>query len=145
MRLAYKGFIALVLVSAIGCGGTGVAVPTFEVPQFDTAAVDRLIDDARAEVDRLASTPIELPPAVAALLEEHNIRVPALPSNAEEICEALGTPLVGTAASAGLAALIESIVSGGEVGGVVGIMVAVVFRTCPVWMPHLETALDQVL
>ena len=137
--------MALIAMVAIGCGGTGMAVPTFDVPQFDTAAVDRLIQDAQAEVNRLASTPIELPTEVAALLEEHNIRVPALPSNAAEICQALGTPGVGTVASAGLATLIESLVAGGEVGGVVGIMVAVVFRTCPAWMPHLETALEQVL
>jgi len=133
------------MVVALGCGGSGVAVPTFDLPQFDTAALDRLVNDARTEVDRLASTPIELPPEVAALLEEHNIRVPALPSNAGEICQALGTPGVGTLASAGLAALIEGMVTGGEVGGVVGIMVAVVFRTCPMWMPHLETALQEVL
>lgn len=145
MRVGYKCIIALVLVVAVGCAGTGVAVPTFELPQFDSAAVDRLVDDARAEVDKLTSTPIELPPDVAALLEAHDIRVPALPSNAEEICQALGTPGDGTVASAGMAALIESLIAGGEVGGVVGIMVAVVFRTCPVWMPPLESALEEVL
>lgn len=145
VHVAYKGLIALVLVAAVGCGGAGLAIPTFGLPQFDTAAVDRLVRDARAEVDRLASTPIELPPELAALLGEHDIRVAALPSNAAEICQALGTPGVGTVASAGLAALIEGLVAGGEVGGVVGIMVAVIFRTCPVWMPHLETALEVVL
>ena len=145
MRVAHDSLLALVAVIVVACGGTGMAVPTFELPQFDTAAIDRLVDEARAEVDRLASTPIELPPDMAALLAEHDIEVPALPSNAPEICAALGTPGASSVASAGLAGLIESVAAGGEAGGVVGIMVAVVFRTCPVWMPHLESALEQVL
>ncbi|MGI8927939.1 MAG: hypothetical protein ACR2H0_00540 [Candidatus Limnocylindrales bacterium] len=95
MRLI--GF-ALAVIVAVGCTGASVALPTFElprieVPSFDTSGLQRLVDDALTEVYRLGPTiENELPSDLAALLAEHNIEPPALPSNSNAICDGLGTP-----------------------------------------------------
>lgn len=138
--------LALALIIVLGCSGASVARPSVELPNVDTAALQRLVDDAIAEVDRLAATTsIELPPDLAALLGANNIALPALPSNANDICQSLGTPGVSTVAGAGLSTLIETLATGTEVGLVVGLLVTVVFRTCPIWMPHLETSIEHLL
>lgn len=142
MRLV--GLLLAALLSA-SCGAGAVALPTIELPSFDTAEIERLVDEALVEVDRLASSAVDVPPQLAALLEENGNQLPALPSNADEICEALGTPGVSSLASAGIGALIEQLVAGGEVGLVVGLLVVVTSRTCPIWMPHVETAAEQLL
>jgi hypothetical protein len=142
MRLAS---VVLALLFAISCDAAAPAIPTFELPSFDSAAIDRLVDDALAEVDRLADAPLELPADLARTLEANDIRLPALPTNADEICSALGTPGVGSLTAGGFSTLIEQLVVGSEVGLVVGLLVVVVSRTCPVWMPHLETAVEQLL
>lgn len=122
-----------------------VQLPDVQLPTFDTAGVTRLLDDAAAEVDRLASSVSieEIPADLAALLEEHDIRLPPLPSNAAEICAAMGTPGVSTIASAGLGEVIGTFASGGEVGIVVGLIVMVVFKTCPEWSPHVENVVQE--
>ena len=145
--------LSLLLVAAllISCDSTTPALPSIQLPSFDTTAVQQLVEDAVAEVERLAASPpsldlppVELPAELESLLETHNIELPPLPSNATEICAALGTP-VGAAASTGLSAVIQHLLIGGEAGLVVGVLVTVVSRTCPVWLPHLETAVEQLL
>src|SRR5687768_9893231 len=119
--------LVLALILTVGCTGSQVALPTFELPtfelprielpSFDTAELERLVDDALAEVDRLGSDiRDELPPDLLALLDQHDIEPPALPSNSNEICAGLGTPGVSTIAGAGLTTLIEALASGTEVG-----------------------------
>ncbi len=139
--------VALAAAIAVSCSGSGPVLPSFELPTFDTAAVQELVDEAIAEVGRVTASPpaIELPPSLAALLEENDIRLPPLPSNVTEICQALGTPGVGAAASAGLSGLIESLIAGAESGLVIGMLVTVVVRTCPAWTPYLETAIKELL
>lgn len=138
--------IALALLIAVGCVGPSVALPTFNLPSFNTAELERLVDDALAQVDRAAAAAsIELPSDLAQVLADNNITLPAPPTNATEICATLGIPGASAVAGAGLTSLIEALATGTEVGLVVGLLVAVVFRTCPIWMPHLETAIDQVL
>ena len=134
----------------IACSGTP-ALPSIQLPSFDTIAIEELLTDAIAEVERVAASPpaiglppIELPPELADLLEQQDIQLPPLPSNAGEICQALGTP-VGTAASTGLSTVVQNLIIGGETGLVVGVLVTVVSRTCPIWMPHLETAVEQLI
>jgi hypothetical protein len=147
MRLAALALAALVSVSC-GAGGPTVpslALPSVELPSFDTASIEQLVDDALAEVDRVASNPPELPPDLQRLLDENDIQLPSLPSNATQICDALGIPGVGSLASAGLSSLISELVVGGELGLVVGLLSVVIVRTCPVWMPHLETAVEELL
>ena len=135
----------------VSCGSGAPALPSIQLPSFDTTAIEQLLEDAIAEVERVAASPpaielpqVELPAELETLLEEQNIELPPLPSNATEICAALGTP-VGAAASTGLNTVIQHLLIGGEIGLVVGVLVTVVSRTCPVWMPHLETAVEQLL
>ena len=153
MTRAIPSLLSLLLATAllVSCGSGPPALPSIELPSFDTSAIERLVEDAIAEVERVAASPpaielpqVELPPELETLLEERNIQLPPLPSNAAEICAALGTP-VGAAASTGLSSVIQHLLIGGEVGLVVGVLVTVVSRTCPVWMPHLETAVEQLL
>jgi hypothetical protein len=143
----------LVLAGALltACGASAPALPSIQLPSFDTTAIEDLVSDAIAEVERVVASPpaidlppVELPPELATLLDDQDIQLPPLPSNAAEICQALGTP-AGTAASTGLSTVIQHLLIGGEAGLVVGVLVTVVSRTCPVWMPHLETAVEQVL
>lgn len=145
--------IALALAASIlvSCSAGSPALPSIQLPSIDTEAVESLVADAIAEVERIAASPpaielppIELPADIANLLQERNIQLPPLPSNAAEICMALGTP-VGTAASSGLSTVVQHLLIGGEIGIVVGLLVTVVSRTCPTWMPHLETAVEQLL
>ena len=143
--------IALSILLLASCSNFAApAIPTFELPQvelpsFDTAQINELVDDALAEVDRVASDPPELPSDFQRLLDENNIALPTMPTNAQEICGVLGVPGVGSIAAAGLAALIEELIVGAELGFVVGLLTVVIVKTCPIWMPHLETAVDQVL
>jgi hypothetical protein len=111
---------------------------------FDTSEVEQLLRDAIAEIDHLAASPpaIDLPVDLASLLEQNGVGLPPLPSNAAEICDTLGTPGLAGATGAGLGAIIERFASGGEVGLAAGLLVTVVFSTCPAWSPHLETALE---
>jgi hypothetical protein len=148
-----RPLLSLLLAAAmlVSCGAGTPALPSIELPDFDTEAIEELVADAIAEVERVAASPpaidlpsFELPPDLARLVAEQDIQLPPLPSNATEICDALGTP-VGTAASAGMSTLIQHLIIGGEVGIVVGLLVTVMSRTCPVWMPHLETAVEQLL
>jgi hypothetical protein len=148
MRLAPIALTALLLASCSGVQAP--ALPTFELPQvelpsFDTAAIQDLVDDALAEVDRVATDPPELPADLQRLLDENQIELPGVPTNAHEICDVLGVPGVGSLASAGLATLIEELIVGAELGLVVGLLAVVTVKTCPVWMPHLESAVEQVL
>ena len=139
--------LALSLFSVLLATSCNVAVPDrVALPSFDTASLERLVDDAIAEVGAVGgSTVVELPATLAALLEQHQIDLPPLPSNAAEICDTLGTPGVSSVAGGALGSVIETLASGTDVGLIVGILVAVVFRTCPAWTPHLESALDQIL
>ena len=129
------------------CSGSGLSVPTFEMPTLDTAGIQRMVDDAVAEVGAIADDPpdLALPSDLQRLLDENEIALPQLPSNSSEICGALGTPGVSTLSAAGLKQLIELVAAGGEVGLVVGLFVAVVFHSCPVWEPHLTQALEDLL
>jgi hypothetical protein len=144
---------SLALAGALltGCGAGAPALPSIQLPSFDTTAIEVLVSDAIAEVERVVASPpaidlppVELPPDLASLLDDQDIQLPPLPSNAAEICQALGTP-TGAAASTGLSTVIQHLLIGGEAGLVVGVLVTVVSRTCPVWMPHLATAVEQVL
>jgi hypothetical protein len=148
-RLVRARLLAAALIASFGlsCTVSGPAIPSIELPSFDTAAVEQLVQDAIAEVERLAQSPppIALPPDLASLLEQNNIALPPLPSNAAQICEALGTPGVAGATGAGLSALIETLAAAGEAGPAIGLLVTVVFSTCPIWSPHLETALEGLL
>jgi hypothetical protein len=139
--------LVLMAVFLVGCSGSGLAVPTFELPSFDTAAIQTLVDDAVAEAGQIANDPpdIELPPDLQQLLADNAIALPQLPSNSSDICRALGTPGAGTLTAAGLKQLIELVAAGGEIGLVVGLFVAVVFHTCPVWEPHLTQAIEDLL
>ena len=138
--------ILLTALLAISCSAVDTpALPTFELPTFDTAALNRLVDNALAEVDRVASDPPEVPAELQRLLVENQIELPSVPTNAQEICDVLGVPGVGSIASAGLTTLIEELLVGAELGLVVGLLAVVITKTCPVWMPHLETAIEQVL
>lgn len=139
--------VALAACLLIGCGGADLALPSLDVPTFDTAAVERLLQDAIEEVDRLAASPppVDVPADVADLLERVGVDIPPLPSNAAEICDTLGTPGLAGVAGAGLGTVLESFAAGSEVGLVAALLVTVVFSTCPVWSPHLETALGELL
>ena len=143
--------IALVLAAAIaigctGVGGQGPTIPPIELPTIDTAALQTLIDDAAAQVGTLTENPpqIDLPPELDTLLAEHQIELPPLPTNAQEICDAMGFPGASTVAGGGLGAVIDGL-AGLEVGLVVGLLVTVVFKTCPIWSPHLEQAIEDLL
>ena len=144
LRLVAAALVALMLSA---CSGSGLAVPTFELPTFDTAGVQRLVDDAVAEVGNIANDPpeIALPSDLQRLLDDNAIALPQLPSNSSEICRALGTPGASTLTAAGLKELIELVAVGGEIGLVVGLLVAVVFHTCPAWEPHLTQAIEDLL
>jgi hypothetical protein len=147
MRLVSIVLTALLLASC--SAAQPPALPTFELPEvelpsFDTAAIQDLVDDALAEVDRVAPDPPELPADLQRLLAENDIALPAVPTNAQEICDVLGVPGVGSLASAGLATLIEELIVGAELGLVVGLLAVVTVKTCPVWMPHLESAAEQL-
>ena len=56
----------------------------------------------------------------------------------------MGFPGANTLAGAGLGAVIDGL-AGLEVGLVVGLLVTVVFKTCPIWSPHLEQAIEDLL
>ena len=147
---AMAGRLTAILMAAMvlaGCSGSGLAIPTFEVPTFDTSAAQALVDDALAEVGNVVSDPpdIALPADLQRVLDENDIQLPHLPSSSSAICQALGTPGVSTLSAAGLKELIELVAVGGEVGIVVGLLVAVVFHTCPVWEPHLTQAIEDLL
>jgi hypothetical protein len=139
--------LALVAAISISCsGGQAPTIPAIELPSIDTAALQTLVDNALAEVGNLTENPpqIDLPPELATLLAEHQIQLPPLPTNAQEICDAMGFPGSSTLTGAGLGAVIDGL-SGLEVGLVVGLLVTVVFRTCPIWSPHLERAIEDLL
>ena len=132
--------IALVLAATLvlGCGASAPPLPSFELQQ--------LLDDAIAEAQQLAETAsVELPATLAETLEQNGIQLPAVPSNAREICDSLGTPGAGTAPEATLRSLIAKFVTGGEVGLAIGLLTTILFTTCPIWSPHLEPAIDQFL
>jgi hypothetical protein len=130
----------------VGCGAD-IRLPQVELPTFDTSSVSRLLGDAAAEAGRVASSISidEIPAELAALLEKNDIRLPPLPSNAAEICGAMGVPGVSSLAGAGLSEVIGTFAAGGEVGVIVGVLVTVVFKTCPEWSPHLENAIAGLL
>ena len=56
----------------------------------------------------------------------------------------MGFPGASAITGAGLSAALEAL-AGLELGFVVGLLVVVVFRTCPVWSPHLERAVSELL
>ncbi|HUG49152.1 MAG TPA: hypothetical protein VMP67_12155 [Candidatus Limnocylindria bacterium] len=130
----------LVLAASLGMSCAPGSGSPSEPPIVDTAAVEQLVQNALAEVDRLAASPpsLDLPPELAGLLADNGIQLPPVPTNAAQICEALGTPGVATAAGAGLGAIVEGLATGGQIAG---LLVTVIFSTCPVWSPHLETLL----
>jgi hypothetical protein len=137
---------AAFLAATIALGCASAPPLSSESPAVDTSALQQLLDDAIAEAQRAADTAaVELPATLAETLEQNGIDLPTAPTNAREICDALGTPDERTSASSTLRSLIESFVAGGEVGLVIGLLTAVVFTTCPIWSPHIETAVDQVL
>jgi hypothetical protein len=133
--------VALAALLILGCGAEAPAAPS-----IDIGALQTLVDEALVEVGNVAANPpeIDLPPEIDAFLAEHQIQLPPLPSNAAEICNVLTLPGASALGGAGLGALAEG-VSGLELGLVVGLLVTVVFRTCPVWSPHLEQALEELL
>lgn len=138
--------LALALITAIvvGFGASAPAAPSIGVPTIDASAVQQLLDDAIAEAERLAETAtVDLPAALAQTLEQNGIDLPAMPANAGEICDALGIPGAGSTAATTLRTLIESFAQGGEIGLAIGLLTTVVFTTCPIWSPHLETAIEQ--
>jgi hypothetical protein len=138
--------LALAATIVLGCAASAPMLPSSERPSVDVSAVQQLLDDAIAETKRRAQTAtVELPTALAETLEQNGIQLPAVPSNAREICDTLGTPGVGTSAAAVLRTLIDSFVAGGEIGLAIGLLTTVVFTTCPTWSPHLETAIEQFL
>jgi hypothetical protein len=138
--------LALVATIVVGCGTSVPTVPSVEPPGVDTSVLQQLLDDALAEAQRAAeAASVDLPATLAETLEQNDIELPAVPTNARDMCDALGTPGVGTAAPTMLRALIDSFVAGGEVGLAIGLLTTVVFTTCPVWSPHLETAIEQFL
>jgi hypothetical protein len=147
--------LVLAAFLAVSCTGDAPALPSFDVPSFevpsfdlpsfDTAAVERLVGDALAEVDRVASDPPELPPDFQRLLDENDIELPTLPSNAAEICDALGAPSADSPASERLRLLMSELVAWAERGLVVGVLSVVIVHTCPLWMPHLERAVEDFL
>lgn len=140
LGLAFAGMIVL------GCGASGPTVPSSERPSIDTSAVQQLLDDAITQAEGLAEAAmIELPATLAETLEQSGVELPAVPGNAREICDALGTPDVGTTPATALRSLIGSFVAGGEVGLAIGLLTTVVYTTCPTWSPHLETAIEQFL
>ena len=147
MRVFQSVALALVVAIIVSCGvGQAPTIPAIELPSIDTAALQTLVDDALAEVGNLTENPpqIDLPPDLATLLAEHQIELPPLPTNAQEICDAMGIPGASTVAGAGLGAVLDGL-AGLEVGLVVGLLVTVVFRTCPIWSPHLEQAIEDLL
>jgi hypothetical protein len=138
--------LALAATIVLGCGASAPTSPSIEQPSIATSALQQLLDDAIAEAERMAEkASVELPATLAETLERNGIELPAAPTNAREICDTLGTPSVGATPSAALRDLIESFVAGGEVGLAIGLLTTVVFTTCPVWSPHLETAIEQFL
>ena len=56
----------------------------------------------------------------------------------------MGFPGASAVTGAGLGAVIDGL-AGLELGLVVGLLVTVVFRTCPTWSPHLVQAIEQLL
>ena len=146
MRIRELATILLAAAVTLACAGEVPTIPSITLPTIDTAALQRQVDDALAEVGTLTQNPpdIELPPELAALLADHHIRLPPVPSNAQEICEVMRFPGASTVTGAGLGAAIEML-AGLEVGLVVGLLVTVVFRTCPDWSPHLVEAVEELL
>jgi hypothetical protein len=145
VRLRQLPTLLLPAVFAAACVGAP-AVPTIVLPTIDTTALQQRLDSALAEVGNLTANPpqVELPPDLAAFLDEHQIQLPPLPSNAQEICNVMGFPGASTVAGAGLGAALEML-AGLEFGLVVGLIVAVVFKTCPLWSPHLVDAFEELL
>lgn len=146
VRIRELATIVLVAAVTLACAGEVSTIPPVAVPTIDTAALQQQLDDALAEVGNLTQTPpeIELPAELAAVLADHDIQLPPVPSNAEEICEVMRFPGASTVTGAGLGAAIEML-AGLEVGLVVGLLVTVVFRTCPDWSPHLVEAVEELL
>jgi hypothetical protein len=146
MRIRELATILLAAAVTLACSGEVATIPSIELPTIDTAALEQQVDAALAEVGNLTENPpeIELPAELAALLADHDIQLPPVPSNAQEICEVMRFPGASTVTGAGLGAAIEML-AGLEVGLVVGLLVTVVFRTCPDWSPHLVEAVEELL
>jgi hypothetical protein len=146
MRMRELATILLAAAVTLACSGEVATIPSIELPTIDTAALQQQVDAALAEVGNLTENPpeIELPAELAALLADHDIQLPPVPSNAQEICEVMRFPGASTVTGAGLGAAIEML-AGLEVGLVVGLLVTVVFRTCPDWSPHLVEAVEELL
>jgi hypothetical protein len=146
MRIRELATILLAAAVTLACSGEVATIPSIELPTIDTAALQQQVDAALAEVGNLTENPpeIELPAELAALLADHDIQLPPVPSNAQEICEVMRFPGASTVTGAGLGAAIEML-AGLEVGLVVGLLVTVVFRTCPDWSPHLVEAVEELL
>jgi hypothetical protein len=146
MRIRELATILLAAAVTLACSGEVATIPSIELPTIDTAALQQQVDAALAEVGNLTENPpeIELPAELAALLADHDIQLPPVPSNAQEICEVMRFPSASTVTGAGLGAAIEML-AGLEVGLVVGLLVTVVFRTCPDWSPHLVDAVEELL
>jgi hypothetical protein len=146
MRIRELATILLAAAVTLACSGEVATIPSIELPTIDTAALQQQVDAALAEVGNLTENPpeIELPAELAALLADHDIQLPPVPSNAQEICEVMRFPGASTVTGAGLGAAIEML-AGLEVGLVVGLLVTVVFRTCPDWSPHLVDAVEELL
>jgi hypothetical protein len=138
--------ISLLLAATIALGCSSAPPASTDSPALDTSALQQLLEDGIAEAQRAAGTAaVELPATLAETLEQNGIDLPAAPTNAREICDALGTPGAGATASTALRSLIDTFVAGGEVGLAIGLLTTVVFTTCPMWSPHIETVVDQVL
>jgi len=132
----------LVLALAASCSNVAIpSIPSFELPQSDLDEISRLVGDAvdQLSTDAQAALP-SIPPDVLETMQQFDIDQVAVPANASEICEALGTPSPEGLAAGGLVTVIRALA--GDVSVALAVLVSVVFGTCGSWAPFVDTALE---
>ncbi len=143
VRMSLRVITALlVLVVAAGCSNVAIpSLPSFEQPQDDLDEISRLVGDAvdQLSTDAQAALP-SIPPDVLETMQQFDIDQVAVPANASEICEALGTPSPEGLAADGLVTVIRALA--GDVSVALAVLVSVVFGTCGSWAPFVDTALE---
>lgn len=134
--------LASVLAS---CTSPGPAPTPFRIPTFDSPSALELLQDAIAETGSGAAAtppPLVLPPSLTDLMNQNRIQIRPLPTQATQICRAMGVPGADNLAGEGVTSILRRFrPASDDLRSGIGVLITVVFTSCSAWMPLVESAI----